>query len=256
MRTTGDQGRHRGRRSWIRRIVGDLVDEEESSYAKGEGMVCGAVVFDLDGTLVDSAPDLAAVLNEILDHEGWPSQDLATVASMVGDGVAKLVERGFARAGADLGDDELSRLVDRFLARYAENPTRFTKPFPGVAETLSRLRRTGYRLAVCTNKNHGPTVTILRNLDLESYFGAVIGGDSLVRRKPDPEPLLAALDELSASPSSAVMVGDSRNDVAAARAAGIPAITVSYGYGADSALGAEHTIDRFSDLPKTLESLK
>ncbi len=213
-----------------------------------------AIVFDLDGTLVDSAPDLQVALNEVLNEAGWPSLDLDTVTSMMGDGVDKFVERGVSHAGGDLASGDLPDLIGRFLERYAQHPTRFTKPYPGVAETLSRMRQADYALGVCTNKNHDLSVTILREFGLDGYLGAVIGGDSLDKRKPDPEPLLATLAELGVQPSSAVMVGDSRNDVAVARRAGIPAIVVSYGYCPDGAdrLGADITIDKFADLPDAL----
>ena len=216
-----------------------------------------AVVFDLDGTLVDSLPGLQAAFNEVLGEDGWPPLDLEAATTLVGDGVAKFVERGLAHVGWELAPDDLPRLVGRFVAHYAKDPARFTAPYPGVAETLSRLRRAGYELGVCTNKNHDLSVAILGELGLERYFGAVIGGDSRDRRKPHPEPLLATLGELGAAPSAAVMVGDSRNDVLVARRAGLPAIAVSYGYcpGGVGGLGADATIDRFSDLPAALDRL-
>ena len=216
-----------------------------------------AVVFDLDGTLVDSLPGQQAAFNEVLGEDGYPPLGLEVATTLVGDGVAKFVERGVAHVGWDLAPEDLPGLVSRFVARYAKNPTRLTKPYPGVAETLCRLRRAGFKLGVCTNKTHDLSVAILGELGLEGYFGAVIGGDSRDRRKPHPEPLLAALGELGVAPSAAVMVGDSRNDVLVARRAGLPAIAVSYGYcpGGVGRLGADATIDRFSDLPAALDRL-
>ena len=216
-----------------------------------------AVVFDLDGTLVHSIPDLAAALSEILAEEGLAEVPESAAAMMMGDGVAKLVERGFAHAGKNLGASELAALVERFIARYGERPTRLTKPYPDVIDTLRHLREAGHRLAVCTNKHLSLTETILRELSMDGFFGAVLGGDSLPTRKPAPEPLLTALERLGMPTGNAVMVGDSHNDVVAARAAEMMSIVVSYGYCRDGAanLSADRVIDDFSDLPDALRDL-
>ena len=216
-----------------------------------------AIVFDLDGTLIDSAAGLNAALNEVFEEEGWPHLSLDAATAMTGDGTAKFVERAVVGAGRDPAAEDLQGLLGRLLDRYGRNPTRATRLYPGVAETLPRLRRAGYAMGVCTNKHHGLSVAILRAFGLEAYMDAVIGGDSVERRKPHPEPLLATLVGLGVPPSSAVMVGDSPNDVAVARAAGVAAIAVSYGYDPSRAaeLGPDLTIDRFADLPDALECL-
>lgn len=216
-----------------------------------------AVVFDLDGTLVHSIPDLAAALGEILAEEGLATVPEDAAAMMMGDGVAKLVERGFAHVGKILSAAELTPLVERFVARYGARPTRLTKPYPDVIDTLQQLCDAGHRLAVCSNKHLSLTETILRELSMDGFFGAVLGGDSVPKRKPAPEPLLTALAQLGAPSENAVMVGDSHNDVAAARAADMMSIVVSYGYCREGAanLSADRVIDDFSDLPGVLREL-
>src|SRR5215207_7458443 len=155
---------------------------------------------------------------------------------MVGDGVAKLVERGLTARGAGL--DRLPARVARFMELYEPNAARLTRPYALVAETLESLRQRGLRLAVVTNKPHAATMRILGALDLARFFDAVVGGDTLGRRKPDPAPLLHAMRALDAAPAETLMVGDNHHDVAAARAAGVPVAVVAYGYARKPAGGA------------------
>lgn len=209
-----------------------------------------ALVFDLDGTLIDSAPDLLAALNRVLAEEDLPPVGLDDVKRMVGDGAAKLVERGFADTGAPVEPAALPGLVQRFLVHYSAGRHAMTTTFPGVVETLTTLRGHGCRLGVCTNKPYAPTMEILDLLGLAEFFGAVTGGDSLPVRKPDPGHLLGTLDLLGAASAQAVMIGDSMNDVAVARAAGVPAVVVRYGYTRTPVeeLGADAIFDRFDEL--------
>ncbi|HZF36269.1 MAG TPA: phosphoglycolate phosphatase, partial [Candidatus Angelobacter sp.] len=188
------------------------------------------LIFDLDGTLIDSAPDLHRSLNAVLAEQSRPPVPLAGIRAMVGDGAAKLVERGFADTGAAVEPMALPDLVQRFLVHYSAGRHALTTAFPGVAETLATLRQRGCRLGVCTNKPYAPTMEILELLGLSGLFGAVTGGDSLPVRKPDPGHLLGTLNLLGAAAEHAVMIGDSANDVAVARAAGVPAVVVRYGY--------------------------
>lgn len=210
-----------------------------------------AVVFDLDGTLIDSAPDLRTALNRLLTEENRRLLALDEVKMMIGDGAHKLVERGFAATGRAAGTGDLEVLTGRFLAFYEGHAAEQTRVYPGAAAALEALRGAGYGLGLCTNKPHAATLEILEALGLEGYFQVVLGGDSLPGvRKPDPRHLLAAVERLGAGPRQAVMVGDNRNDVAAARGAGMAVIVVSFGYPRMPVekLGADLVIDRFTDL--------
>ena len=214
-----------------------------------------AVLFDLDGTLVDSAPDLAAALNRLLARAGYPSIALAEVQTMIGDGVPKLVERGFAVHRRALSPDEMERFADHFVADYEANATVATRPFPGAVETLVELKALGLALGVCTNKPEGATRAILAAFGMDSFFAAVIGGDTVPgRRKPDPEPLREALRRLGARAETAIMVGDSPNDVAAARALALPIVAVTFGYTRvpPDQLGADRLVGHFSELKQAL----
>lgn len=215
-----------------------------------------AVIFDLDGTLVDSAPDLASALNHLLASERRRALALEEVIGMIGDGARVLVERAFAATGAPASD--LDRLTPLFLALYEGHTADQTLAFPGVVETLQLLASADLRLAVCSNKPEGASRELLAALDLARYFDAVIGGDSLPGvRKPDPRMLMAALELLGADPQNAAMVGDNQNDVAAARAAGVPVIVRAGGYTRvpAHALGADLVIDEFRELPAALAQL-
>jgi phosphoglycolate phosphatase len=208
-----------------------------------------AVVFDLDGTLLDTAPDLCGALNELLAEHGRPTIPLDHLGPLIGDGAAKMVERGFAASG-DVPAD-FTGLVRRFVEIYSGRIAAETRPFPGVITCLDRLRAAGLRLAVCTNKTTSLTESLLAALDLARYFPVVVGGDGPAR-KPDPRHLLAVTDRLGVAPGAALMVGDSINDVAAAKAAGIKVVAVTFGYTTTPAaeLGADAVIDSFDELPR------
>ncbi len=217
-----------------------------------------ALLFDLDGTLVDTAPDLAAATDHVLEAFGRPPVGLAQVRQMVGDGALALIRRGFAASGPPADDETMAAGHRLFLAYYGDNVANTSRPFPGVVDTLEKLRTAGHAMAVCTNKPHRLSVMLLEQLDLLRFFGAVVGGDSLAMRKPDPGHVtgtLAALGDRAGD--GAVMVGDSMNDVAAARGAGIPVVAVSFGYTTipPGQLGADRLIDDFADLPAALQGL-
>jgi phosphoglycolate phosphatase len=215
-----------------------------------------AVLFDLDGTLIDSLPDLAAAVNRLLAAEGRPPLPDDAVKVMVGDGAGTLVERAFAARGG-LPGPEVSPFLARFLADYEPRAAELTRPWPGVVETLETLKSLGLKLAVCTNKPSRATAEVLAALGLAGYFDVVVGGDDAPALKPDPVHVLVTLERLGVSAGQAAMIGDSLNDVLAAQAAGVPAVVVSFGYcrGPAVELGAEVVIDDFRDLPGALASL-
>ena len=211
-----------------------------------------AVLFDLDGTLIDSAPDLHVAANNLLSEENRSTITLEQTTSMIGDGVPKIVERAFAATGYTMEDGELDSLVKRYLEFYEPHAADLTSPFPGCVECLKRLRHKGYELAVCTNKPFIATQKILGSLDLANSISAVIGGDTLPGiKKPDPRHLLAALDIMKITPKNAIMIGDHANDVTAARAAGMPVIVCRFGYtnGPAENLEGDLVIDHFDELP-------
>jgi phosphoglycolate phosphatase len=210
------------------------------------------LLLDLDGTLVDSVPDLAAALNRLMQARGLAAFDLAAVARMVGDGVAALLARAFATRAAV---QDAAALPD-FLADYTAHAADATRPFPGVEAGLDRLAAGGWRLAVCTNKPEAAARALLRALRLESRFAAIGGGDSFPVRKPDPAHLLATLAAAGGAPARALMAGDHHNDVAAGAGAGIPCIFAAWGYGpAAMAAGAAATAASFAELVIQAERL-
>lgn len=215
------------------------------------------LICDLDGTLVDSAPDLAGTLVTLLAQEGREPLSLAQVKSMIGDGVAKLVERGFTATGVCPQPPAFDALVARFIEIYNTRLVVETKAYPGAVETLSKLKDEGWRLIVCTNKPAAPSNEILQALQLAPLFEAVAGGDSYPFRKPDPRHLLTLLQSVNAAPESAIMFGDGPADVAAARAAGIPSLLASFGYGGTAAEkeGPDHRIADFGGLIGALSAL-
>ena len=210
------------------------------------------LIFDLDGTLVDSAPDLATALNGLLAEMGKPALAETTVRAMVGDGAGVLVQRGLAASG--LADADQPTALKRFLALYRDCLIDQTRAYPEVEAVLERLQSEGHKLGVCTNKPYDPTQRILKALKLDRFFGAVIGGDSLPKRKPDPEPLLAAIEGLGGAVKTAVMIGDSANDVLCARAAAVTAILIPSDYG-NPAEDADLKLKHFSVLPAALARL-
>ena len=185
------------------------------------------MLLDLDGTLVDSVPDLADALNRLLAAHGQPPVDEAAVTSFVGDGVAPLVQRGFAARGMAV---PAGAMAD-FLADYTPRAAERTRPFPGIPEMLVTLRAQGWRLAVCTNKPEVAARALLGTLGLAPLIDGLGGGDSFAMRKPDPGHLHATLALLGGVPSRSVILGDHANDVIAARKAGMPVIFAAWGYG-------------------------
>jgi phosphoglycolate phosphatase len=185
------------------------------------------VIFDLDGTLIDSAPDLQLAVNRMLAGYGRGPLPVTQIRRMVGDGAGALIERVLDASG--LPDALQGEAVHAFLAFYAEDPVTHTQLYPGALETLDALKERGLPLALCTNKPEAPAREVLTRLHLAEYFPQVVGGDTFPFRKPDPRMLLRLLAP-GTSPLSAVLVGDSEVDAATAQAAGVPFILMSYGY--------------------------
>lgn len=216
------------------------------------------VIFDLDGTLVDSASDLTIAVDSMLEQLNRPSAGEKRVRQWVGNGAEKLVRRAMAWSQAgSLAGDELENKSNAisamgikiplilFLDAYNNNLTNKTTVYPGVIESLDSLKAAGSTLAVVTNKPIALTLPILKGLKLESYFDSVFGGDCLEQKKPSPLPLLKTLEKFSVTSAEALMVGDSKPDVESAQAAGIKVMAVSYGYGKDvQQLGADLVVDK------------
>jgi phosphoglycolate phosphatase len=209
------------------------------------------VLFDLDGTLVDSAPDLAAALSRLMAARGLPGFTREEVIPLIGDGARVLLARAFAARGAEPDSAALAE----FLADYEANAAVATRPFPGIPEALVALRRQGWRLAVCTNKPAAPARALLAALGLAPVFVAVVGGDSLPVRKPDPGHLLGTVAAAGGDSARAAMVGDHANDILAADAAGMPALFCAWGYGRAEMAGRAAIAERPADLPELLAAL-
>jgi phosphoglycolate phosphatase len=209
-----------------------------------------AVIWDLDGTLIDSAPDLATALNVLLRENNRAALDTDTVRTMIGDGVAKLVERGFQATGQAISAENLPGLIDRFMRIYEIRATDKTRLYPGAQEALQRFQDAGIRQAICTNKPEAVTRQILDGLLIAGFFDAVVGGDTTSRKKPDPLPLQDCLQALGVSPVDSLVIGDSAVDVATARAVNIQVGIVTHGYAREPvrALGADFLIEDLSTL--------
>lgn len=215
-----------------------------------------AVVFDLDGTLIDSAGDIAGALNRLLTDEGRPNLTVAQVAQLVGEGVHVLIERAWSQTGQSAETGDIPDLARRYLAYYAENPADETTVFEGVPEALGALKAQGWTIGICTNKPDAITSSVLSRVGLSPLIDGVVGGD-FPRRKPDGEHILETLRRLGADLGSSLYVGDSVTDVKAARSAEIPIICVAFGYAQTTpeALGADIMIPSFDKLCDAVSKL-
>ena len=215
------------------------------------------VVFDLDGTLVDTAPDLINALNFVLAREGLPPVPLHSARNMIGAGARKLIERGLEVEGREASPAELARLTDDFIAYYAEHIADASRPFEGLVSALDDLASLGCRFAVCTNKLEWLSKRLLDQLNLSSRFAAICGADTFGVAKPDPAILRQTVARAGGELSSTVMVGDAGPDIGVARRAGVPVIGVSFGY-TDvpvASLKPDRVIDHMSELKGAVESL-
>lgn len=215
------------------------------------------ITFDLDGTLVDSAPDLLNTLDFILSENGIAPVDRDLTRNMIGGGARLLLVRALERAGIDTSPSELDGLTRRFVDHYAAHIADASTPFPGLLPALDRLAARGMRLAVCTNKTERLARLLLDTLDLTPRFAAITGADTYAHPKPNPLPLLSTISACGGSAARAVMIGDSATDIATAKAAGVPSVAVTFGYTETPAhqLGADRVIDHFDALEEALDSL-
>ncbi len=222
------------------------------------GRLSGATIaFDLDGTLVDTAPDLIGALNVILGERGLPRMPVEAARQLVGQGARNLIINGFARAGEPLDEAQIGGLTEQFLAIYADRIAAESRPFPGLEEALDALAAEGATLCVCTNKSTHLSLALLDALDLTKRFAAVIGHDKAPTRKPHPSHYVTAIEAAGGTVTRSLMIGDSFADVDSAHAAGAPVVVVSFGYSDTpfGELGGDVVIDAFSELPAVAAKL-
>jgi phosphoglycolate phosphatase len=216
------------------------------------------IVFDLDGTLVDTAADLVAALNAILTAEGMTPVSMDVMIGMVGSGSRVLIEAAFASEGRTLTPEMLDRLLADFLAFYDAHIADASKPYPGARAMLDQFAAAGWAMAVCTNKYEAPARKLLHILDLDRYFAAITGQDTFGFRKPDPRHLTETIRLAGGDRDNAIMVGDSRTDIDTAQAAGIPVIAVTFGYSPVPVanFGPTRLIGSFDELAGAVAALR
>lgn len=215
------------------------------------------LTFDLDGTLVETAPDLIGVLNVLLPERGYPTVPLSSARHLISGGVRAMLEHGFREAGAAFDASAETALMDRFIDLYLARIADESRPYEGVIETLDAFAAAGARLVVVTNKRTDLSVALLDALDLSRRFAAIVGPDLVSERKPSGAHLKEAVERVGGDPARCIMIGDSYPDLATARALGAPVVLTSFGYTEIPAreLGADAVIDRFSDLPDVVARL-
>lgn len=212
------------------------------------------LVFDLDGTLVDTAPDLLDSLNHVVAAEGLAPIDPAALRSHVGHGGRVMLQRAFAGQGRKVEPADLDRMVDTFVAHYAAGMPGRSVPFDGAIDCMDRFATAGFTLAVCTNKYEGLSRTLLGGLGIADRFAAICGADTFAVKKPDPGHLTGTIKMAGGEPGRAVMVGDSKTDIDTAKAAGIPVVAVDFGYALEpvATLGPDRVISHYDELTVAL----
>src|ERR1700722_18967107 len=215
------------------------------------------VVFDLDGTLVDTAPDLINALNFVLEREGLPPVPLHSARNMIGAGARRLIERGLELEGRAASVGDITRLTDDFIAYYAEHIADVSRPFEGLESALDDLGRRGYRFAVCTNKLEWLSKLLLDRLGLSARFSAICGADTFGIAKPDPAILRQTVARAGGEMASTVMIGDAGPDIGVARRASVPVIGVTFGYTEVpiAELKPDLVIGHMRELPAAVETL-
>src|SRR5436305_3223751 len=220
-------------------------------------MAALTVVFDLDGTLIDTAPDLIETLNVVFARDGLPPVDYAAARDMIGGGARRMIESGLKLQDRILADDVVDRMFAEFVSHYGAHVADRSRPFPGLDAALDRLAKRGCRFAVCTNKLEGLSRLLLEALGLTPRFAAICGQDTFGIQKPDPEILRRTIQAAGGALQRAVMVGDSGTDIATARAAGIPVVAVDFGYSETPirALRPDRLIGHFNELADAIFAL-
>lgn len=215
------------------------------------------LLFDLDGTLADTNPDLHAAMNHILSQHGLAPLPQDRVRHLIGGGAAMILQRGFAEHGISLSDADMAAATAEFVLWYDQNIDRGTRIFDNLMPLLARARAHNIKMGVVTNKREGLAAKLLFRLNLQGYFDVLIGGDTLATAKPAPEMVQAAMTRLGGSVHDTVLLGDSEADTGAARAAGVKCVCVSFGYRRIplEELGADAIIDDYAELPATLDML-
>ncbi len=216
------------------------------------------LALDLDGTLVDTAPDLMTTLNHILAREGLTTVSLEQAKGMIGAGARALLERGMAANNAERSKAEMDRLFDDFLGYYTDHIADESRPYEGVVAAIDRFAAEGWRLAVCTNKLEGLSTLLLRELGLAERFAAICGGDTFTVRKPDAEHLWQTIARAGGDRGNAIMVGDSGTDIETAKNAGIPVVAVDFGYTTVpvAEFGPDRVISHFDHLYEAVQELR
>jgi phosphoglycolate phosphatase len=220
-------------------------------------MALPVLVFDLDGTLIDTAPDLVDTLNVVLGREGLPPVPYDIARKLIGGGSRMMIRRGVEAEGRALAPAELDRLFADFIAHYSEHIAERSRPFPGLIEALDQLAASGWRFAVCTNKLERLSILLLEQLKLAERFVAICGQDTFGMPKPDPEVLRRTIAAAGGRLQDAIMIGDSGTDIRTARAAGVPVIAVDFGYTEQpvTELGPDRIISHFAQLPAAIAEL-
>lgn len=220
-------------------------------------MPAPTIVFDLDGTLIDTAPDLIDTLNVVFTREGLPPVAYETARNLIGGGAQAMIANGIAAEGRMLEPSKLEQMFDDFIAHYSAHVADRSRPFPGLLDALDTLATGGYRFAVCTNKLERLSVLLLEKLELADRFEAICGQDTFGIQKPDPEILRRTIAAAGGAPQHAIMIGDSLTDIRTARAASIPVIAVDFGYSERpvSEYKPDRIISNFAQLPVAIAAI-
>jgi len=220
-------------------------------------MAARTIVFDLDGTLIDTAPDLVDTLNVVFAREGLPQVAYETARNLIGGGARAMIARGIDAEGVAVTPARLEQLFADFIAHYCEHIADRSRPFPGLTDALDALAADGCRFAVCTNKLERLSVRLLEQFNLAGRFAAICGQDTFGIQKPDPEALRRTVQAAGGSLTQAIMIGDSETDIRTARAAGVPVIAADFGYSERpvSDFGPDRIISHFAQLRTAIAAI-